>query len=128
MACRIPFDVCSGCGHKARTRAEYCKAATCKYGGCHDNLGKIAADGHILHVDNPNPSFFDISNVFRPADRTAYGVKADWLAFATHSSGNQAVIGFDLHNEPTTFGNPACCATGGGGTGQFQVVKPAAAA
>jgi len=40
---------------------------------------KVAFDGHILHVDNPTPSFFDISDVFRPADRTAYGTKADWL-------------------------------------------------
>lgn len=48
--------------------------------------------------------------------------KANWLQFAQHYAGNTTVIGFDLHNEPTTFGNPACCATaGGGGTGQFHV-------
>lgn len=47
--------------------------------------------------------------------------KANWLAFANHYAGNTTVIGFDLHNEPTTFGNPTCCATGGGGTGTFQV-------
>ena len=29
-------------------------------------------DGHVLHADNPNPTFFDISHVFRPADRIAY--------------------------------------------------------
>jgi len=32
----------------------------------------VLEDGHVLHADNPNPSFFDISHVFRPADRIAY--------------------------------------------------------
>lgn len=82
MACRVPFDVCAGCGNKARTREEYCKEASCKYGGCADNLTKIikiGGDLFISHVDNPGPAFFDISDVFRPADRTAYGNRADWL-------------------------------------------------
>jgi len=76
MACKIPFDVCSGCGNKARTRAEYCDSVEnggmCKAGGLRHNLGRVLDDGHILHADNPNPSFFDISHVFRPADRIAY--------------------------------------------------------
>ena len=72
MACRVPFDVCSGCGNKAPSRAQYCKSASCKYGGCFDNLTKVAEDGHVLHVDNPDPTWFDISDVYRPADRIAY--------------------------------------------------------
>jgi hypothetical protein len=72
MACRVSHDVCSGCGNKAKTRAEYCGPEMCKYGGCRGNLGKTFDDGHTLFVDNPDPSFFDISKVFRPADRTAY--------------------------------------------------------
>ena len=76
MACTIPFDVCSACGNKAKTRAEYCDAPEngghCKAGGLKRNIGKVLADGHILHADNPNPKFFDISHVFRPADRIAY--------------------------------------------------------
>lgn len=72
MACKIPFDVCSGCGNKARTRAEYCDSSMCKAGGLKHNLGRVLDDGHILHADNPNPTFFDISHVFRPADRIAY--------------------------------------------------------
>ena len=76
MACKIPFDVCSGCGNKARTRAEYCDSVEnggmCKAGGLKQNLGRVLADGHILHADNPDPTFFDISHVFRPADRIAY--------------------------------------------------------
>jgi hypothetical protein len=72
MACKIPFDVCSSCGNKARTRAEYCDSGMCKAGGLKHNLGRVLDNGHILHADNPNPTFFDISHVFRPADRIAY--------------------------------------------------------
>lgn len=72
MACKVAYDVCSGCGNKARTRDEYCTGLTCRYGGLRDNITKVAADGHILHADNPEPTFFDISRVFRPADRIAY--------------------------------------------------------
>lgn len=76
MACKIPFDKCSYCGNKARTRAEYCEAIEdgghCKAGGLKRNIGKVLSDGHVLHADNPDPSFFDISHVFRPADRIAY--------------------------------------------------------
>lgn len=76
MACKIPFDKCSACGNTARTRAEYCDSVEngghCKAGGLKHNIGRVMSDGHILHADNPNPSFFDISHVFRPADRIAY--------------------------------------------------------
>lgn len=76
MACKIPFDKCSACGNTARTRAEYCDSVEngghCKAGGLKHNIGRVLADGHVLHADNPNPSFFDISHVFRPADRIAY--------------------------------------------------------
>lgn len=76
MACKIPFDKCSSCGNKARTRAEYCDSVEngghCKAGGLKHNLGRVLSDGHVLHADNPDPSFFDISHVFRPADRIAY--------------------------------------------------------
>lgn len=76
MACKIPFDKCSACGNTARTRAEYCDSIEngghCKAGGLKHNIGRVLEDGHILHADNPDPSFFDISHVFRPADRIAY--------------------------------------------------------
>jgi hypothetical protein len=76
MACKVAYDVCSGCGNKAKTRDDYClgldEGGTCKYGGAKYNLCKVAEDGHILHVDNPHPTWFDISDVFRPADRIAY--------------------------------------------------------
>jgi len=76
MACKIPFDICSSCGNKAKTRAEYCEDVSdgghCKAGGLKKNIGRVLDDGHVLHADNPNPTFFDISHVFRPADRIAY--------------------------------------------------------
>ena len=76
MACKIPFDKCSSCGNTAKTRADYCDSVEngghCKAGGLKHNMGRVLEDGHVLHADNPNPTFFDISHVFRPADRIAY--------------------------------------------------------
>lgn len=76
MACTIGYDVCSSCGNRAKTRADYCDSIEngghCKAGGLKYNIGKVLEDGHILHADNPHPKFFDISHVFRPADRIAY--------------------------------------------------------
>lgn len=71
---------CSGCGHKARGRQEYCGPEVCKYGGLRYNIGRVHEDGHQLHADNPDTRFFDISGIFdedrlvpdRQADRVAY--------------------------------------------------------
>lgn len=85
MACRVPYDECAHCGNKARTRDEYCKAAACPAGGCHDNLTrlvKIAGDTRMVYVNNDHPTWFDMSKVWRPADRVAYGAKADYLTKA----------------------------------------------
>lgn len=85
MACRVPNDVCSFCKNAARHRGEYCTSEKCAAGGCQSNLTrlvKVAGDLHHLHVDNPHPTWFDISRVFRPADRIAYGAKADYLTKA----------------------------------------------
>lgn len=88
MACRVPYDVCDACGHKARTRDEYCKQGECSRLGCYDNLTKVAEDGYVQHVDNPHPTWFDMSDVFSPADRIAYGAKADnLLKAASDASG-----------------------------------------
>lgn len=76
MAIRVPYDVCSGCQNRARTRDEYCDSIEngghCKAGGLKHNLGRLLSDGHVLHADNPTGTFFDISHVWRPADRIAY--------------------------------------------------------
>lgn len=68
MGCRIKYDVCSICGNKAPTRAEYCTHL--KY-----EMGEIHPDGKIVCAENPRPNFFDISMVFRPADKTGYMLK-----------------------------------------------------
>jgi len=89
MACRVPNDVCSFCKHAARHRGEYCTSEKCAAGGCRSNLTrlvKVAGDLHHLHVDNPHPTWFDISRVFRPADRIAYGAKADYLTKSASDS------------------------------------------
>ena len=73
MSCRVPYDVCSGCGHRSRARDEYCDETICvKYGGLRDNIGRLFEDGHILCAHNPVCDWFDISHVFSPADRIAY--------------------------------------------------------
>lgn len=88
--CRVPYDECSCCKNHAKTRDEYCTADMCKAGGCKDNLTrlvKIAGDVHHLGVFNPSPCWFDSSVVFRPADPTAYGHRADWLTKAAADGG-----------------------------------------
>lgn len=90
MSCRVPFDVCSGCGNKAAGRHEYCdewprwsgdrEIPACPRGGCRTKLAQLCPDGHVLHVDNPDPgpprplTFIDMSDVDRPADRTAFAL------------------------------------------------------
>lgn len=70
MGTRVPFDVCSICGHKARTPAEYCrhvsKTASAPYG-----MGALLPDGRRCGVENPYPRFFDDSLVFVGAEKSA---------------------------------------------------------
>jgi len=68
MACKVPYDVCTICGNKAKSRAEYCKHAS-------DHLTEILKEGHQSFVINDQPNFFDISRVFRPADRIAWSLR-----------------------------------------------------
>lgn len=68
MGCRIKFDVCSICGNKAPTRNEYC------YHARHE-MNRIYPDGRKVFVYNPGCIFFDISFVFRPADRIGWTLK-----------------------------------------------------
>ncbi len=77
--CSVSHDICSYCGNKAKTRRDYCRGlddgGLCKAGGLHRNIGRLVevdGDAHSLHADNPDPRFFDISHVYRPADRIAY--------------------------------------------------------
>lgn len=79
MGCRIKYDVCSRCGNVAPTRAQYCDHVR-------NEMNQVNADGTKNYVHNPSPNFFDISRVFRPADRTGYTLKKVAYAYELRSS------------------------------------------
>jgi hypothetical protein len=90
MACKVAEDACVICHNKAANRSEYCTEDTCvdpdtgMHGhGCKSGLTKLCSDGRMQGVDNPDPYFFDISIVGRPAERMAYGWKADYVKQAS---------------------------------------------
>lgn len=68
MSCRVPFDICSVCGNQAASRREYCDHL--KY-----EMGQVKEGGYQVFAINDRPCFFDISSVFRPADRIAYSLQ-----------------------------------------------------
>lgn len=68
MACKVAEDICSHCGNRAKTRAEYCDHLR-------DNMGDIVKSGHQVFAINDRPTFFDISKVFKPADRIAWSLQ-----------------------------------------------------
>lgn len=74
MGCRIKYDVCTICGHRAPTRKEYCDHL--RFGMRQPTRGGLRA-GAL----NPSPNFFDISWVVRPADQTGYMMKKVALAY-----------------------------------------------
>lgn len=65
--CKVKGDICSVCGHFAKTRGEYCDHLS-------NDITKLAKDGHVISAVNEQPTFFDISRVNRPADRIALGL------------------------------------------------------
>ena len=68
MSCKVPYDICSICGNRAPSRKEYC-------GHLKDEMNRVKEAGHQVFAINDRPLFFDISGVFRPADRIAYGLR-----------------------------------------------------
>ena len=64
MGCKVPFDVCSICGNRAKTRAQYCKHLL-------NDMSTTYSDGRRVYAINTMPKFFDLSVVTIPADRTA---------------------------------------------------------
>jgi hypothetical protein len=62
MGAKVAFDVCTICDNGAKTREDYCehvhKMASAPYG-----MRAVLNDGRICGVLNPNPRFFDISDV-----------------------------------------------------------------
>jgi len=68
MGCRVPFDVCTVCGNKAKTRADYCPHL--RY-----QMNKILPDGRIVGAVNTMPKFFDISVVLIGAEKASHILK-----------------------------------------------------
>lgn len=68
MSCRVPYDICSACGHQAPNRKEYCDHLK-------NEMTQVKSGGHQVFAINDRPTFFDFSGVFRPADRIAYGLR-----------------------------------------------------
>lgn len=62
------YDVCSFCDHKAPTASDHCSHVK-------DMLGLVAANGRKIYMQNPKPKYFDISLVFKPADRIAHTLR-----------------------------------------------------
>jgi hypothetical protein len=68
MACKVLHDVCSICRHISKTMDDYCDHL--KYEMC-----DVYNDGRMVYAENPNPTFFDISEVSRGADNTAFTLR-----------------------------------------------------
>jgi len=79
MGTHVKWDVCTICGHRAPTRAQYCQHAMA-------HLREILPDGRKVSVLNPSPRFFDISFVFRPADPTGWTLQKVARAYAVPSA------------------------------------------
>jgi len=60
MGCKVPFDICSICGHMSKTRAEYCDHLK-------NHMNEITPDGKLICALNTKPRFDDISFVLLPA-------------------------------------------------------------
>jgi hypothetical protein len=60
MGCKVPFDVCTKCGHISRTPRDYCEHL--RYA-----MGKVNPDGTLNGAVNFFPRFFDLSDVIIPA-------------------------------------------------------------
>ena len=81
MGCRIKYDVCTICGHKAPTRKQYCDHL--KFG-----MRQVTPSGLRAGALNPSPKFFDISFVVKPADLTGFMMKkvADESSYTVRTS------------------------------------------
>lgn len=76
MACKVAYDTCDSCGNRARKKEEYClgedEGGMCKRGGIRNRMCFPHEDGYVNHVNNDHPLFFDMSKVFRGADRISW--------------------------------------------------------
>ena len=77
MGVNIPYDVCSYCGNKASKLKDYCDHLKYELGQTRPDGKRIyAINGGYDYKKHPKAlNFFDISYVFRPADKTGYMLK-----------------------------------------------------
>lgn len=68
MASKQAYDVCTWCGHKAKTDKDRCDCIPAK-------IGELDKRGVMCGMMNPNPRWFEISHVSRPADRIGMSLK-----------------------------------------------------
>lgn len=68
MSARVSHDNCSICGNKAKKASEYCDHIR-------NMKGQITKKGNVVAMLNDNMTFFDISQVRRPADRIAHTLR-----------------------------------------------------
>jgi hypothetical protein len=97
MGAKVPFDVCSICHHRAKTRAEYCDCL--RY-----MMNQIdPMSNQLVGADNLFPKFFDISRVLIPADKTAHM----WTKVASALNPYRALGSAQLAELPAgTLNNP----------------------
>jgi hypothetical protein len=84
MGCKVPWDECSICGHRAKSPREYCNHAKLE-------MGKIYPDGRKSFVINRFPRFFDISQVFIGAEKPAkflYKIASSGESGPSHEKGS----------------------------------------
>lgn len=108
MGCKVPYDVCSICNHRSKTRDDYCLHM--RPDEEHRGIwgpNKILADGRKIYVINLHPRFFDISFVFIGADKTAK-VMAKLASKGSHLClGNVCALPSNRRDEaqgPTLYG------------------------
>lgn len=70
MACRVSHDRCSICNNLRKSAKDPNQCEHVK-----NDLGKVAEDGRVTGTYNDEPRFFDLSFVWRPADRIAWSLK-----------------------------------------------------
>ena len=77
MGVNIPYDQCSRCHNKASKQEDYCDHLKYELGKTRDDGSRTyAINGGYDYNKYPRAlNFFDISYVFRPADKTGYMLK-----------------------------------------------------
>ena len=73
MGCRIPYDECTLCGHRAPTVPQHCEHLK-------QRMNEVRPDGLRIGMINYYPIFFDLSFVRRGADASAFAHRkvAEW--------------------------------------------------